>query len=153
MAKSKSRRSLSTRKYRRKSSKKSKRSKSKSKVRIILGKGSLKGYHVKDSPLKRRRILSRMLKSRKSTYSQVIKRLNVLAIYNKNRSPKLTSKVRTDIKYIQNKFKSYSKTYSKKMKRTLKSRLRTKRRVRSRTKVSNRKSKKSSRRTKRRSRK
>jgi hypothetical protein len=79
------------------------RSKSKSKIRIpISRRGALEGYHVND-PLKvKRRMLESYIK--KDGYSTVIKRLNVLVIYNKNRNEKLSNKVKRDIKFLQKKY-------------------------------------------------
>lgn len=88
--------------------------KSKSKVRIPLSKGSLVGYRIKDPAYIRRAILREIIVYKEATYSQVIKRLNVLAIYNKNKSPKTAAKIRSDISYVQDKLKRYSKTYNRK---------------------------------------
>lgn len=79
------------------------KSKSKSKVRIpVSRRGALEGYHV-DDPLKvKRRMLESYIK--KDGYSTVIKRLNVLVIYNKNKNEKLSNKVKRDIKFLQKKY-------------------------------------------------
>jgi hypothetical protein len=82
----------------------------KSKVRIYLKPGGLKGYRIKDTMKSRRSILKKLLQ--KNSYSTVIKRLNVLSIYNKNRYPEISKKVKSDISFIQKNF--YNKSLSKK---------------------------------------
>ena len=99
-----------------KSLKKIKRkSKSRSRVRIpITHPGGLHGYHVDLLQKQRRRILHSLLSKRRATYSELIKRLNVLYIYNKNRHPSISKRVKRDINYIQKKFqKRYSLTYKR----------------------------------------
>ena len=83
------------------SSKRKVRVSSKRKVRISSKKGNLYGYHVNMLARDRRALLVKLIKKRIATYSQIIKRLNVLAIYNKNKNPLISEKVRRDIKYIQ----------------------------------------------------
>ena len=97
----------------------------KSKVRIYLKPGGLKGYHIKDTMKTRRSILKKLL--RKDSYSTIIKRLNVLSIYNKNRYPEISKKVKSDISFIQKNF--YNKSLSKKRskKRSIKKRMSKKR--------------------------
>ena len=82
----------------------------KSKVRIYLKPGGLKGYRIKDTMKSRRSILKKLLK--KNSYSTIIKRLNVLSICNKNRYPEISKKVKSDISFIQKNF--YNKSLSKK---------------------------------------
>ena len=76
--------------------------KKKSLVRIpITTKGGLFGYHI-DMPLKQRRsLLKNILRKDLATYSEVVKRLNVLSIYNKNRHPEISKRVIRDMRYIQ----------------------------------------------------
>lgn len=76
--------------------------KKKSLVRIPLTtKGGLFGYHV-DMPLDARRsLLKNILRKNLATYSEVVKRLNVLSIYNKNRHPEISKRVIRDMRYIQ----------------------------------------------------
>ena len=94
-----------------KSSKKSKRTKSKSIVRIPLTtQGGLYGYHVNTPAKGRRSLLKRILSKRKATYSEVVKRLNVLVIYNKRRHPEISTKVKTDIDYIHRHLTKYKKS-------------------------------------------
>ena len=87
-----------------KSLKKTKKSirKKKSLVRIpITTKGGLFGYRV-DMPLDTRRsLLKKILRTGLATYSEVVKRLNVLSIYNKNRHPEISKRVIRDMRYIQ----------------------------------------------------
>jgi hypothetical protein len=79
-----------------------KKSVRKSKVRIYTEKGGLKGYSISDTMVNRRSILEKLL--RKTPYSTIIKRLNVLAIYNKNRYPETSSKIKRDMNYLQKTF-------------------------------------------------
>ena len=87
------------------------------KVRITLTtKGGLFGYHV-DMPLDTRRsLLKNILRKDLATYSEVVKRLNVLSIYNKNRHPEISKRVIRDMRYIQKSTKRKS-TKRKSMKR------------------------------------
>lgn len=70
-------------------------------INVPLRKGALEGYHVRDSSRVRRTILLSIIKKGHSTYAEVIKRLNVLAIYNKNRTPEVTEILRKDIAFLQ----------------------------------------------------
>jgi hypothetical protein len=70
-------------------------------INVTLQKGALEGYHTFDSTSKRRKHLLDLIKKNHATYSEVIKRLNVLAIYNKNRAPEVSSILRRDIAYLQ----------------------------------------------------
>jgi hypothetical protein len=76
-----------------------KKSAKKSKVRIYVKSGKLEGYSINDSMKKRRSILKKL--SKKSPYATIIKRLNVLAIYNKNRYPETTKKIQSDMSYLR----------------------------------------------------
>lgn len=79
--------------------------KSKSKrVRIPARKGLLMGYHV-NLPLKeRRKILTNNIRADLSNYSETIKRLNVLSIYNMYKHPETSKKIKRDISFLQKKF-------------------------------------------------
>jgi hypothetical protein len=90
------------------------RSKRKSRVRIPVKKGTLEGYSVYDLARDRRKLLVKLIKTGNSTYSQIIKRLNVLVIYNKNRYPDIADKVLRDLEYIQRHMSHYSKQSAKK---------------------------------------
>jgi hypothetical protein len=93
--------------------------KSKSKVRIpIKQKGALFGYHVDMSAKSRRSLLKRLLSKRKATYSQIIKRLNVLKIYNKNRHPEISEKIKRDIDFVHRHYEKYSLVYQHKTSKT-----------------------------------
>ena len=76
-----------------------KKSAKRSKVRIYVKSGKLEGYSINDSMKKRRSILKKL--SKKSPYATIIKRLNVLAIYNKNRYPETTKKIQSDMSYLR----------------------------------------------------
>lgn len=71
---------------------------SRSKVRIPTKKGKLPDYHLSDTKEHRRNILHKIAK--KDTWEEVVKRLNVLYIYNKNKHPEIASKFKRDMKYI-----------------------------------------------------
>lgn len=86
----------------------------KSKVRIPVSKGKLYGYHVSSLAKDRRSLLKKLIKTKVSTYSQIIKRLNVLAIYNKKRHPDVSDKIRRDIRHLQIHMANYKKTRSTK---------------------------------------
>ena len=102
--------------------------KKKSLVRIPLTtQGGLFGYHV-DMPLDARRsLLKNILRKNLATYSEVVKRLNVLSIYNKNRHPEISKRVIRDMRYIQKSSKRKS-TKRKSTKRRSTKRRSTKRR-------------------------
>ena len=87
---------------------------SKSRVRIHVTKGSLYGYSLYDKRADRREILKKLAK--KDTWETVVKRLNVLYIYNKNKHPKIAAKFKRDMQFIQKEFssKKMSKKLSKK---------------------------------------
>lgn len=147
----------------------SKRTKSKSKVRIHIEKGALPGYTLSIKRSDRRNILNTLVK--KFGWSNIVKKLNVLYIYNMNRYPVNAAKYRRDMYYIQKKFspthktsaKSYSKKKSRKSKKSRqnkkskrkskKSRQSKKSKRKSRKSRKPRKSKKSKRKSRRKSRK
>lgn len=72
-------------------------------LNIKLKKGGLSGYRINDPIEKKHKALDKLVK--KDGYSTIVKRLNVLAIYNKNRFPTYSNKVRKDITYLQNKYR------------------------------------------------
>ena len=76
-----------------------KKSMKRSKVKIYVKSGKLEGYSINDSMKKRRSILKKL--SKKSPYATIVKRLNVLAIYNKNRYPETTKKIQSDMSYLR----------------------------------------------------
>ena len=73
--------------------------KPKSKVRIKVSKGKLLGYHVTDPLKMRRSVLKKIVKD--MPYNKLIKRLNVLSIYNKNRHPEISQKIKRDISFLR----------------------------------------------------
>lgn len=75
------------------------KSTSKSRVRIYVTKGNLPGYTLKKSLAERRLVLEKLAK--KDSWGTIVKRLNVLYIYNKNRHPETAIKFKRDMKYIQ----------------------------------------------------
>jgi len=93
-------------KKRRMSKKRSKR-KSKSKVRIPVTKGKLFGYHVDSLARDRRSLLKSLIRSKKATFSEIIKRLNVLVIYNKRKHPETSKRVKRDLDYIERHMSQY----------------------------------------------
>lgn len=81
--------------------------KSKSKVRIPSSKGKLFGYHVDSLARDRRSLLKRLIRSRRATFSEIIKRLNVLVVYNKRKHPETSKKVKRDLDYIERHMSQY----------------------------------------------
>jgi len=57
------------------------------------------GYHANKSVAVRHAALKKAAKA--NGYNEVIKRLNVLYIYNKNRNPKLAEKFKLDMTWVQ----------------------------------------------------
>ena len=89
------------------------------KVKIKLEKGELSGYTLKDKTSTRREILASYAISK--GWGNVVKRLNVLFIFNKNNHPKTAEKFRNDMKYIQKKFNpKYSSVKKSTKKRSVK---------------------------------
>ena len=125
---SKKRSRVRSRVYKKSSKKRSRvKRRSKSKVRIpIRQKGLLFGYHVDMTAKSRRSLLKRLLSKRKATYSQIIKRLNVLKIYNKNRHPEISEKIKRDIDFIHRHYQKYSMVYQRKVSRKTRSKRKSK---------------------------
>ena len=109
-----------------KSPKRSRRSRSsrkptsKSKVRLHVEKGSLPGYFLADKQSHRRQILKKLAK--RDTWGTIVKRLNVLYIYNKNRHPDTAAKFKRDMKFIHNEFSPDYQTKKRSKRRSLKKR-------------------------------
>ena len=81
-----------------------------SRVRIPTQKGKLFGYSL-DMPVKERRsLLKRLMKRKLATFSDVIKRLNVLAIYNYRRHPETTKRVRRDMAWVEKNLYTFRKS-------------------------------------------
>jgi hypothetical protein len=97
-------------------------------VKIHLEKNALPGYSLSTKRADRREILDKLAKT--LGWSNVVKKLNVLYIYNMNRYPINAAKFRRDMYYIQKKYspshktsaKSYKTRKSKKSKKSKKSR-------------------------------
>ncbi len=91
-------------------------SSSKRSVRIHLEKNALPGYNLSTKRRDRREILDKLVK--KLGWSNVVKKLNVLYIYNMNRYPINAAKFRRDMYYIQKthspSHKTSAKSYSRK---------------------------------------
>ena len=68
-------------------------------VRIKAQKGGLHGYSLKLKLRERRNILDRLVKI--YGHSNIIKKLNLLYVYNKNNHPENALKFRRDMTYIQ----------------------------------------------------
>lgn len=75
--------------------------KSSSTVKLQLTPGSLCGYRVNDPAKDRRGILMRIIDTGFATYTEVMRRLNVLAIFNKNKNPAMTEKIRKDMDFLR----------------------------------------------------
>ena len=70
-------------------------------INVPLQRGALEGYQLSDLARDRRKHLMNMIKKGHATYSDVIKRLNILSIYNKNKAPQLSEILKRDIAYLQ----------------------------------------------------
>lgn len=68
-------------------------------VRIKAKKGGLHGYSLKLSLKERRNIIDKIVKI--YGYSNIIKKLNLLYVYNKNNHPENALKFRRDMIYVQ----------------------------------------------------
>ena len=78
---------------------KNRNSPKRSPVRIKAKKGGLHGYSLKLGLKERRNILDKLVKI--YGYSNIIKKLNLLYVYNKNNYPENALKFRRDILYLQ----------------------------------------------------
>lgn len=107
---------------------KSKKKKSKTKVRIPVSRGGLFGYHIDLPAKKRRSLLKRLMSKGVATYSEIIKRLNVLVIYNKRRHPETSEKVKRDMEFVHRHFAKYSLTLQNTQHKPRRSKKRSKRR-------------------------
>ena len=85
-----------------------------SSVRIHLEKNALPGYTLSLKQTERRQILSKL--SKKLGWGNVVKKLNVLYIFNKNKHPETAAKFRKDMKYIQKQFSPKHKSPKQKSK-------------------------------------
>lgn len=90
-----------TRKLSRKVSRKVSRRKSKSKIRIpVSHSGTLTslGYYMHDTQKKRHKALKKALKI--YGYSLLMKKINLLYVYNKNKNPKIANIAQSDKKWL-----------------------------------------------------
>ena len=90
--------------------------KSRSRIRIHIEKGGLPGYTIAVKRSDRRELLDKLVK--KYGWSNIVKKLNVLYIYNMNRYPENAAKFRRDMYYIQKKYSPSHKTSAKKYAQT-----------------------------------
>jgi hypothetical protein len=74
-------------------------------VRLYLRRGSLFGYRAADLARNRRKLLVNVIKKGLASYATLIRRLNVLSIYNKNKNPSLQATVKKDMQYLRRFFK------------------------------------------------
>jgi hypothetical protein len=82
---------------------------SKKLVRIKVQKGGLSGYSLKLSLVDRRKALNRLVDI--YGWGNIVKKLNVLFVYNKNNHPVNALKFRRDMVYIQKRYKpNYTKS-------------------------------------------
>lgn len=114
----------------------SRRLRSRSKVRIpIKHEGSLTalGYHLDATAENRRAALRRALKSKKVKYASLMGKLNAIAVFNKNRNKPLTRKIRSDMKFLEDKLKKlYSKSAIRRSRSASKRKAKSRRRSRKR---------------------
>lgn len=83
----------------------------KQKVKIEIASGYFQGeYHARDSAKKRhvalKKAVDRITKSKdvateREAYNKVIRRVNVLSIFNKNKNPDVSEIFRKDMEYLQ----------------------------------------------------
>jgi hypothetical protein len=73
------------------------------KIHISVKQGGLSGYSIHNLQKDRRKVLVKIAK--RDTFGKVIRRLNVLYIFNKNRHIILADKFKKDLKYIQKLYK------------------------------------------------
>jgi len=85
------------------------------KVKIHLEKNALPGYSLSIKKDERRKILDKLVN--KFGWVNIVRKLNVLYIYNKNKHPKTAMKFRRDMKYIQKYFSPKSKKAKKQTKK------------------------------------
>jgi hypothetical protein len=85
------------------------------KVKIHLEKNALPGYSLSIKKDERRKILDKLVN--KFGWVNIVRKLNVLYIYNKNKHPKTAMKFRRDMKYIQKYFSPKSKKAKKQPKK------------------------------------
>lgn len=119
-----------------KTSKRSKNTPSgKTKVKIpVTTKGGLFGYNVGLPEKNRRSLLKFLLSGKGVSYSKIIKRLNVLSIYNKRLHPESTRKVKRDMDFLHKNYRSPKSKKKSKSKRKSKSKKKSKRKSKGKSK-------------------
>lgn len=90
------------------------------KLKIKLEKGSLPGYTLSIKQKDRRSVLDKLVIE--YGWSNIVKKLNILYVYNKNRYPQNAMKFRKDMFYVQKKYKPSMSRKSKKPKKSRKPR-------------------------------
>ena len=88
-------------------------------MKIVLEKGKLAGYSLSDPITIRRKILA---KYAKENWGKVVKRLNVLVLFNKNKHPTTALKFKKDMIFIQNNFGKKKSTKKRSYKKSTKKR-------------------------------
>ena len=68
-------------------------------VKIHIEKGALPGYTLKDKITIRRKVLNNLVNE--MSWGNIVKKLNVLFIFNRNLHPETADKFKKDMKYIQ----------------------------------------------------
>lgn len=89
------------------------------KLKITLKKGTLSsyGYHLDKKETERHKALVRAIRgharskgiSTSTMANDIIRKLNVLAIYRKNKDPKMAARIRRDMAYVRRWKEQYSK--------------------------------------------
>ena len=110
------------------------------KIKIHYEKGSLPGYTLKLKRSERRNLLDKLVKD--FEWGNIVKKLNVLYIYNKVKNPVNAGKFRRDMFYVQKKFSPKKKSTEKsKRKSNTKSKQKSKSKSKQKSKSKSKKSK------------
>ncbi len=75
------------------------------KVRIPIKKGSLMGYHIKDSEAKRRKTLTKIVLAKEKPLS-TFRKLGALMVLTKRRSPKASKIFRKNRNWVKKRYMS-----------------------------------------------
>ena len=119
------------------------------KIKIHYEKGSLPGYTLKLKRSERRNLLDKLVKD--FEWGNIVKKLNVLYIYNKVKNPVNAGKFRRDMFYVQKKFSPKKKSTKKSKQKSKKSKTKSNKSKRKSKQKSKRKSRKSKRKSKQKS--
>jgi len=87
------------------------------KLKIKLEKGSLPGYTLSMNQKDRRSLLDKLVLE--YGWSNIVKKLNVLYVYNKNRYPENAMKFRKDMFYVQKKYRPSISRKSRKSRKSI----------------------------------